>query len=191
MTTVSQKHRSWAEGFTAVTEGVSDWDAPTPVAEWRARDVVRHLAQWLPGLLRSQGSTYNFGDLPSADEDPARTWRALRDAVQRLLDDPSSASEVLHTQMFGDLRADELVDRLYVPDVFMHTWDLARSSGQPHGLEEAESARMLAGLREIEDVIRSSGQFGDQQPVPADATPTEELMAFLGRDPRWTPPPRG
>ena len=29
--------------------------------------------------------------------------------------------------------------------------------------------------------------FGDEVPAPADATPLEALVAWLGRDPRWTP----
>lgn len=186
---IADRHRRRAAGFSAVVEGVRDWGAPTPVTEWDARDVVRHLVEWPTGLLRSQGSTADLGSPPAVDDDPAATWRAHRDAVQALLDDPDAAAEVLSTQMFGELRTDELLDRIYSPDVLMHTWDLARSAGRPDGLDPDECAGMLAGMRQIEDVIRSSGQFGDEQPAPADATAVEALMAFLGRDPRWTPPP--
>ena len=37
-------------------------------------------------------------------------------------------------------------------------------------------------------MIQGSGQFGEQQPVPDDATTQERFFAFIGRDPRWTPP---
>ena len=29
--------------------------------------------------------------------------------------------------------------------------------------------------------------FGPEVPAPADATALQRLVAFLGRDPRWTP----
>ena len=37
-------------------------------------------------------------------------------------------------------------------------------------------------------MIRASGQFGQQQPVPDDASVQERFLAFIGRDPRWAPP---
>ena len=38
------------------------------------------------------------------------------------------------------------------------------------------------------EMIRASGQFGQQQPVPDDASVQERFLAFIGRDPRWAPP---
>ena len=32
-------------------QGVAAWDVPRPVAEWTARDVVRHLTEWFPPFL--------------------------------------------------------------------------------------------------------------------------------------------
>ncbi|MDQ6849979.1 MAG: maleylpyruvate isomerase N-terminal domain-containing protein, partial [Actinomycetota bacterium] len=39
------RHRAVTAGFTARVRGASDWDAPAPVAGWRARDVVGHLVE--------------------------------------------------------------------------------------------------------------------------------------------------
>ena len=47
---MGEKHRIIAEGFTQRVLHVSDWDAPTPVKEWRARDVVGHLL-WIRDVL--------------------------------------------------------------------------------------------------------------------------------------------
>ena len=68
----------------------------------------------------------------------------------------------------------------------MHTWDLARASGQDDTLDEAECAEVLAGMQQMAPVIRASGQFGDQQPVADDASAQEKLIAFIGRDPHWS-----
>lgn len=185
---IAEQHRAWAEAFGAVVRGTTDWDAPTPVQEWQARDVVRHLVEWPVGLLRSQGSTYGFPDLPSFDEDPVGAWEAHAASVQALLEDDAAAGEVLHTRMAGDSRTDEVLERFYLPDVYMHTWDLARASGQDDRLDEGTSRAMHAGMKGIEPMLRESGQFGQQQPVADDATETEKLMAFLGRRPDWRPP---
>ena len=83
---------------------------------------------------------------------------------------------------------DEAVDRFYTADVFMHSWDLARSSGQDDTLAPEVCAAMLAGMEPIEDVIRSSGHYGARIEVPPDASAQDRLIGFIGRDPNWRPP---
>ncbi|UUZ44188.1 maleylpyruvate isomerase N-terminal domain-containing protein [Janibacter limosus] len=75
---VVDRYRSAASSFSDKVAGTHDWDAPTPVAEWRARDVVGHLTTRLPALV-SSGSPVTFEPVPSADEDPVSA-RAQTDA---------------------------------------------------------------------------------------------------------------
>lgn len=49
-------------------------------------------------------------------------------------------------------------------------------------------AELLAGLEPMEELIRSSGQYGPRVPVPAGAGVQARLLGFIGRDPSWTPP---
>jgi hypothetical protein len=42
-------------------------------------------------------------------------------------------------------------------------------------------------MEPLEDVIRSSGQYGPRVPVKEDADTQAKLLAFIGRDPQWTP----
>lgn len=66
----------------------------------------------------------------------------------------------------------EAIDRFYTPDVFMHTWDLAAASGQelPEDQRSLDyAASLLAGMEEIEQMLRDSGQFGPRRPVDPDA----------------------
>lgn len=49
---------------------------------------------------------------------------------------------------------------------------------------------MHQGMRGMEQMIRGSGQFGEEQPVKEGATQQERLIAFIGRDPYWQPPGR-
>ena len=118
-------HRVVAGRFTAVVDGVANWDAPSPVAEWTARDVVRHLTDWFPGFLAA-GTSVTLPTGPAVDDDPAGAWRAQADSVQAVLDDPATASKILHDPNVGDVALPEAISQFYTVDVFMHTWDLAR-----------------------------------------------------------------
>jgi uncharacterized protein (TIGR03086 family) len=81
---------------------------------------------------------------------------------------------------------DRAIDQFYTSDVFMHTWDLARATSQDDRLNPSFCASLLAGMEPMEDVIRSSGQYGPRVPVPDDADAQTRLLGFIGRDPYWT-----
>ena len=171
--------------FTERVRGTRSWDVPAPVDGWVARDVVRHLVEWLPAFLAG-GSTVRLPALPSVDDDPAGAWQAHVDAVQALLDDPATAGLTLSNPHIGTFPVDRAIDQFYTPDVFMHTWDLARATGQDDRLNPLFCASLLAGMEPMEDVIRSSGQYGPRVPVPGDADAQTRLLGFIGRDPYWT-----
>ena len=78
---------------------------------------------------------------PSVDEDPVAAWQVHCDAVQALLDDPATARKVLSNPHIGDVPLDQAVDQFYTSDVFMHTWDLARATGQDETLDPDEVRR--------------------------------------------------
>ena len=137
--TPAEEHRRVAGVFTDRVLGTTDWDAPAPVEGWKARDVVRHLVEWFPSFLES-GAGVQLERGPSVDEDPVAAWQVHSDAVQRLLDDPATATKVLTNPHIGEVPLDEAVDRFYTSDVFMHTWDLARATGQDETLDADKCA---------------------------------------------------
>lgn len=184
--TPAEEHR-WVSGeFTRRVEGVrpEGWDAPSPVREWKSRDVVRHLIEWSAAFLKN-GAAVDLTSGPSVDDDPAGAWRHHRDSVQGLLEDPSSASQNFSNPHIGEMPLDQAIDQFYTPDVFMHTWDLARATGQDDSLDPERCARLLGGMEPMEDVIRASGQYGPRVEVPADADVQVKLLGFIGRDPFW------
>ena len=180
----ADEHRWIAAGFTARVVGTpaDRWDSPAPVEGWAARDVVRHLVEWFPAFLESgAGVTLERG--PSVDDDPVAAWQVHSDAVQALLDDPTTRDRVLANPHIGDVPLDQAVDRFYTGDVFLHTWDLARATGQDEALDPAKCADLLAGMEPAEDAMRSSGHYGPRVEVPDDADVQTRLLAFIGRDP--------
>ena len=184
---IADRYRAAAAGFTQRVHGTTDWDVPTPVAQWRARDIVDHLVTWLPAMV-SGGSTVEFASGPCAHDDPVAAWAHLDRQVQALLDDPATAA-IEHTNPHtGTAPVPQVIDQYFTSDVTFHTWDLARATGQDDRLDADFVAGAYAGMTSMTDMIRGSGQFGEQQPVPDDATTQDKLFAFLGRDPRWIPP---
>jgi uncharacterized protein (TIGR03086 family) len=180
----ADEHRRIAGAFTATVEGTAPdaWDHEAPVEGWVARDVVRHLVEWLPAFLEgSTGITLPAG--PSVDDDPAGAWRTQTDAVQALLDDPPTAEREHDLPHIGTMRLEQAIDMIYTGDVFLHRWDLARATGQDETLDQVKCAEMLEGMLPMDEVLRQSGQYGPRVEVPEDADVQTKLLAFIGRTP--------
>jgi uncharacterized protein (TIGR03086 family) len=181
-TDAADRFRSVAAAFTDRADGVpaGAWEDAAPCEGWVARDVVRHMVEWMPAFLESAGGP-SLAIEADVDADPAAAWAELRDGIQRLLDDPAVASSELSHPQAGTHRFDHGIDRFFTGDVFMHTWDLARATGQPERLDEAMAAEMLAEMEPMDEVLRQSGHYGPKVEPPPGADATTRLMAFVGR----------
>ena len=182
--TPAARHRVLAAGFGTLVHGTHDWRAPAPVDGWTARDVVAHLVEWFPAFLAAGGVDLPPG--PSVADDPVAAWDHHAAAVQAVLEE--RGEESFTHPYAGTHRLADATDRFYSADVFMHSWDLARATGQQVDLDADYAAQLLAGMAQMEDVLRSSGQYGAPVPVAADAPVVDRLAGFIGRDPAWTPP---
>jgi uncharacterized protein (TIGR03086 family) len=149
--------------------------------------VVGHLVEWFPGFLAG-GSDVRLPAGPSVADDPAAAWQVQCDAVQAVLDDPGSAAATFTNPHIGELPLDQAIDRFYTADVFMHTWDLARATGQDDTLDPEMCAALLDGMVPFEEAMRSSGQYGPRVAVPEEAPVQDRMLGFIGRDPKWRPP---
>lgn len=180
----AEEHRRIAAAFTDRVRGASPsaWDNPAPCEGWTARDVVRHLVEWFPAFLRS-GAGVELPTGPSVDDDPVAAWTVHSDGVQALLDDPATAGKALINEHIGEVPLDVAVDRFYTSDVFMHTWDLARATGQDERLDPDKCAQLLEGMLPLDDVLRQSGQYGPRVEVADDVDVQTRLLAFIGRQP--------
>lgn len=178
----AERHRAVAAGFTEHVAAVRDWQAPTPVDGWVASDIVVHLIDWFSDFLRAGGVSLPAG--PSVDADPLAAWQTHTAGVQNLLDGTAGDREFSHP-MAGTHRLADAVDRFYTADVYMHTWDLATATGREPCLDPGFATHLLDGMAGMEDLLRSSGQYGPAVAVPDDADPVTRLVGFIGRDPHW------
>lgn len=181
---IADRYRNIARGFTERVEAVPDdaWANPAPPEGWDARDVVRHLVEWVPPFLRS-GLDVELAPIPSVDDDPAAAWRTLDAEVQRLLDDPAESAREFSHPRAGTHRLDDAIATFVMGDVLMHTWDLARAVGLDERLDPTEVDIAYRGMLPLDEMLRASGQFGPRIEVPDDADTQTKLIAFVGRVP--------
>jgi len=182
--TPSEQHAYDAARFAELVDSVrstEEWARPSPVAAWTALDVVSHLVEWPRDFLRASAGV----DLAPLDvaADPVAAWKTHTADIQGLFDDP--AGRMVSNPHTGDKPLDVTLSQIYTLDIWMHSWDLARALGRDFDLGDERASSMLAGVAAMEDVMRSSGQFGPRVEVPPDATPQEQLLGFIGRDPYW------
>jgi uncharacterized protein (TIGR03086 family) len=169
MAEIADRYRTVAADFTTTVRAVPDdaWSSPAPCEGWVARDVVRHLVTWVPGFFESRGTTgIPTGD---ADADPLAAWLALDAAIQDRLD-------------AGDGEFAEAIGQFVLPDVLVHTWDLARATGLDETLDPTECQALFEGMEPMDAAIRGE-HFGPRVPVPDDADVQTKLLAFTGRTP--------
>ena len=122
---------------------------------------------------------------PEAADDPHAAWQHHADAVRTLVE--QRGEESFTHPYAGTYPLADAVDRFYTADVFMHSWDLARATGQEPRLDADFAGQMLQGMQTMEQLMRDSGQYGPAVPVPDDAPVVDRLMGFVGRDPAWRP----
>src|SRR3712207_152719 len=178
----AQRHAYDAARFTELVESASarDWARASPVAEWTAQDIVKHLVEWSRGFLKSAGI-----ELPALDveADPVAAWKQHVTDIQAVLDDP--AGRVLSTPHTGDKPVDEAIDQFYTADVWMHSWDLAKALGREPDLGQERCSAALAAIEPMERLLRESGQFGPA--VPVAHTRSEERRVGKECRSRWSP----
>ena len=170
-----------ADTFGARVDEVPEggWERPAPCEGWVARDVVRHLAEWVPGFFGMMDITIE--PPPSVDEDPAATWRAIDSQLRTLLADPDVLGAEHDTPM-GRLPLGVVIDRFVTGDILVHTWDLARAVGLDESIDEEFASQMLSGMEPMDEAIRGE-HFGPRVEVAADADVVTRLIAFTGRTP--------
>jgi uncharacterized protein (TIGR03086 family) len=182
-TEISDRYRRIAEQFTRRVRAVpaDAWENPSPCEGWLARDVVGHLVDWLPEFFFDRWDL-TLPDGPTVKEDPLAAWLALDATIQTALDDPAVADRVVATRM-GEMSFARQFDMIATTDVLFHTWDLARATGQDETLDPDEVHRFVESMEGIDEMLRTSGQFGARVPVPDDADEQTRLIGFLGRQP--------
>ncbi len=183
MSEVAERYRKVARRFTERAREVpaDAWDNPAPCEGWVARDVVRHMVEWMPSMVLA-GPGLDVPDGPSPDDDPVGAWETMSDAIQAALDDPEVAAKEFDMRI-GRQSVESAVATFIVGDVLVHTWDLARATGLDETLDPGEVHSMYEGMLPLDAVLRTSGHYGPRVAMPDDANEQTKMIAFTGRQP--------
>lgn len=177
---------TWADRVRAVPE--DRWDAPTPCAEWRVRDLVNHVVgeeRWAVPLMHGStiaevGHTLD-GDL--LGENPARVATDAAEQAVAVVDEELPRGAKVHLS-YGDEDPGEYVRQLCA-DHLVHAWDLAAATGGDTRLDPELVAEVTPWFAEREELYRAAGVIGPHQEASAD--PQAQLLAGFGRSDSWTP----
>jgi uncharacterized protein (TIGR03086 family) len=180
VTEISERYGRIADGFTTRIDGVPDdrWSSPSPCTDWAARDVAAHVIGTHGRVLATLDET-EPGEV-DADGDLGEQWAVVRGELESALDDPARASRTV-SGMFGEQPFSSLVGRLVCADTLIHTWDLARATGQDERLDPEGVSTALVFLQPIDEAIRRPGGFAAKIEPPADADEQTRLLNFCGR----------
>ena len=177
---IGERYRKRADAFEALIESTprERWSSPSPCEGWVARDVVGHVVGFSAQVLRERAGVEV--DVPAVSDDPVATFRAIRDAVQRVFDDPETPPEVVW-----------YLDGALSFDLPQHWWDLATATGQDTTIDPEEVDVLWEALSALPQTWwtwhRDNGWYAAAGPVPDDAPLQDRVLGLIGRDPRWTP----
>lgn len=183
-------HTYLRETVAAVPEEA--WGAPTPCSEWTVRQVLNHARldqQGYGAAITGEGwpESDSFRPADALSADP----RAELDEVLRRVADtyaglPADAEQV--PTPLGPLPL-PLAAAAAAMDAGVHSWDIAVATGQDAPLTEELAEGIWAAAERLADHLRDAYKvFAPARELPAGSSRAETLLAFLGRDPHWTPP---
>ena len=167
------------------------WDRPTPCELWTVTQVVQHAAGdqvgYAAAITGEPGPAYDpFAPSGRLDEDPvAFTQAAIGRSAAAFAAVTADAEAVPNPLPQGPLPA-WLAAGACALDAAVHAWDVAVATTQPSPLTTAMAASLLTVSRQIVEPLRAWGAYAAARPAdPAD--PVASLLAYLGRDPAWSP----
>ncbi|WP_369251350.1 TIGR03086 family metal-binding protein [Streptomyces sp. R41] len=186
---LTRAHTYLREVVAAVPEGA--WGSPTPCGDWTVRQVLNHArldqqayGAAITGAGWPDSDPFQPADALDADA-PTVLDKVLRDVADTYAPLPADAEEV--ATPLGPLPL-RLAAAAGAMDAAVHAWDIAVATGQDAPLDEELAEGIWAAAERLADHLRNSfGVFAPAREVPEGHSRAEALLAFLGRDPHWTP----
>lgn len=161
--------------------------APTPCAKFDVKALANHIV----------GGHYLFADVVNG-----KTFDVGQQMPDLVGDDPATAIEGSTKVLFDALNQEGVLDRTFtfpfgampatqglgvmLMETLVHGWDLSKGLGVDGTIDPMIAGMMLQNLKNggISAEMRGpDGPFGAEVTVPDTATPTDKLVAFLGRTP--------
>jgi uncharacterized protein (TIGR03086 family) len=181
-----------AQGFRKALSGVraDQMSNPTPCTEWNVQALINHnikVTGFVHGALL-ENITVNPTDVVGVPLPAEGSVAALDAGVARVLElvkSAGSAEKHIETP-FGHMTRGEFLMAPFL-DLLVHTWDLAKGTGQNTTLDSGLVGVCYAAFEPQMDGMRSvdggDGKhiIGPAVPVPASAGTLDKLIGMMGR----------
>jgi uncharacterized protein (TIGR03086 family) len=161
---------------------------PTPCTEWNVAVLTNHLIGGTYGFAAAAaGQDVDFEAEPPdfSSMDRKAAWEEGAKSVRAALHDAIAAGRSL-TLPIGTLPAAQAMGVSYI-DLVVHGWDLAKATAQDATIPDELAIAAYEMMKDaVAPEMRQPGPmavFGKEIPVPESASPTDKLVAFLGRKP--------
>ena len=164
------------------TIGPDDLHRPTPCRDWDVEALVEHLVDTISRLGFAAGIEPTVPDGDSIDQRIQQVTQPILTGWRRrgLTDDVVFSGRTLPAHLALGILCLELV---------VHGWDFAVALHRPLHVSHAHAAYVLGLARQtLTAQSRATAGFGPPVPVPADASPLDQLIAFTGRNPLLSRP---
>ncbi|CPR05646.1 hypothetical protein BN971_00618 [Mycobacterium bohemicum DSM 44277] len=174
-------YRAATDRAVAVVEAVRPdqlgW--PTPCSEWSVQALIDHLVGGAQYLLAAA-----TGAEPAPPEGaPITGYRTWVERVLTAVASPGATARVCVSPLGFEWSVAEAVAGTFM-DVLIHSWDLARATGQDDRLDpDLVGACAAMFLPDMPERGREAGIVGPEVPVPPGASAQDRLLAAMGRTP--------
>lgn len=169
----------------------ADLDRPTPCSDWCVRDLLSHLVAVEDRIVHIAGGGHPF-EVPSmvdgiADDAWAQAWGSRLAPLSAALAD-DAVRERIFQHPAGPMPGAAAIG-VYASEFAVHAWDLARALGRDADLDPSVAAAVVGPITAALPAEPRGGAipFGPVVEVPGDAPAFARLVAWVGRDPEWTP----
>jgi uncharacterized protein (TIGR03086 family) len=186
MDLLAAHHRALQATTSIVANVGSDsFGLPTPCEQFDVRSLLNHMIAGNHRFLAvARGepaqSVPVMGDF--VDEDALGPYRESADALAKAWSDPAALERTARLPI-GDVPGAVALG-IHTVETVTHGWDLAKATGQPTEVDAELCAVEWQYAQGIDDSLRGpNGRFGPPIVLPAGASATDALVAWLGRQP--------
>lgn len=167
--------------------------SPTPCPGYDVAAMIDHLVEaGRRAAALGRGEVPPPGDASAhieLSDAPGRLRAARAAAARAWAQDPSLALPV--RMPWGEVYAGITLVSMYVAELAVHTWDLAKATGQIDRLNPSLAKPALQGAVAMikpgyRNMVAPGVPYGTAVEPAVDATDWERLVCFMGRDPYAT-----
>lgn len=166
--------------------------ARTPCEAWTVGDLLDHLVgltvAFRDAATKTTGPTTGTGPPEPAAAHLDADWRSRLpeqlDALVTAWRDPAAWEGT--TEAGGVTLPGAVAGQVALNELVVHSWDLARATGQPFECDPRSTETIFALLSQSAGEDGGEGLFGPVVQVPPGAPLLDRAIGLSGRDPSWT-----